>query len=383
MKRLLLFSFLFLLCNSASAAWTEKYVRADAAGGGTGNSDTAVDAYQLSEAITHSTTNTNVRYNVRAGTYTFTTTTHTFSGVGLTTAPNWWRGFSATPGDLDTDYSTTRPLWSYTTGRVVISGAHQIFSNINIESQSTTVNAGAVNVTAAAIRLDRMRFTNTAANANSTALRTATGGDVVVTRCWFTATSTATQVCTIAARTYFVGCVIRGGGNGIDINTNLIAMYCVFDDVGGSGINISNTSAAVTAINCIFYSAGNDGIRVAAAPNGGIIAYCIFDANGGYGINNNTGANINTLQRFQNAYHNNTSGQTNGFSDQLMVGPITETASPFTNAAGRDFTMVPTAQSRGSTLPGNFDNETYSPYIDLGAVPRKENDNQGFILIGF
>src|SRR3954469_22755033 len=99
-------------------AWTERYVRSDAAGSGDGTTNTnsgGTGAFTLAEAITHSTTNTGIRYNVKAGTFANTTTSRTFSGAGTTTAPNWWRGFNATIGDIDTDNTLTKPAWTFTT----------------------------------------------------------------------------------------------------------------------------------------------------------------------------------------------------------------------------------------------------------------------------
>src|SRR5512138_3864162 len=83
-------------------AWTERYVRSDAAGGGDGTTDAASGAngsWTLAEAITNEAAG--MRINIKAGTYTNTTTDRTFAAVGTTTAPIWLRGYKATAGDMD------------------------------------------------------------------------------------------------------------------------------------------------------------------------------------------------------------------------------------------------------------------------------------------
>src|SRR3954447_7437305 len=104
-------------------AWTERYVRSDAAGGGDGTTNTnsgANGAWTLAEAVANEAAG--MRINVRAGTYASTTTSRTFAAAGTTTAPIWWRGFNSTPGDIDSDPTLTKPSLTFTTGQLSITG---------------------------------------------------------------------------------------------------------------------------------------------------------------------------------------------------------------------------------------------------------------------
>ena len=56
------------------------------------------------------------RINIKAGTYPNTTSTVVFNNVGGTGLPIWWRGYNTTPGDIDTNNSLTKPVFSFTTG---------------------------------------------------------------------------------------------------------------------------------------------------------------------------------------------------------------------------------------------------------------------------
>ncbi|MFZ9077482.1 MAG: hypothetical protein ACO23H_03040, partial [Alphaproteobacteria bacterium] len=78
-------------------AWTDRYVDASAAGGGTGTSP--ADPWTFGEAI--SNTAAGMRVNFKTGTYDTTTNTNV-SSIGTTVyQPSWWRGYKTTVGDLD------------------------------------------------------------------------------------------------------------------------------------------------------------------------------------------------------------------------------------------------------------------------------------------
>src|SRR3712207_3595128 len=127
-------------------AFTERYVRADAPGGGDGTTDSnagANAAWTLAEAITNVAAGH--RVNVKAGTYATTTTARTMSTAGTTTAPIWWRGYKTTPGDMDGTVShgtfasgAEIPVFTFTTAALTFSGAHQIVANIDVQGARTT-----------------------------------------------------------------------------------------------------------------------------------------------------------------------------------------------------------------------------------------------------
>lgn len=358
-------------------AWTERYVRADAAGGGDGTTNTnsgANGAWTLAEAI--AAVSSGQRVNVKAGTYANAATSRTFATAGTTTAPIWWRGFNSTIGDLDSDEVTAKPAITFTTGVVGVTGAHQIFSNLDIVG--TGMSGVLVNLQAANIHLDRVRIENQNAATAAYAVACATG-QARLTRCWLKATSTATRVAEVSTETSFVGCAFVGGGDGIRISGGALTVAdCVFNDVGGHGVNLTAaTSRPMSIISNTFYSVGTDGIRLAALPSFAIISHNLITHSGGYGINNSTGTNTNVISRLGNVFYSNTSGNETGFGDSPSLGEGTESTTPYTNAGSGDLSLVTGAVSKGRGLPGAFENQSYTSYLDTGAVQRQESGGGG------
>lgn len=113
-------------------AWTERYVRADAAGGGNGTTDAnsgANGAYTWAEMLAVSPLS-GIRFNIKAGNYSRTTNNDTFSGTAPAAAtPMWIRGFNSVAGDLESQSrnsliqalnTTNYPDFSYTTGSLTL-----------------------------------------------------------------------------------------------------------------------------------------------------------------------------------------------------------------------------------------------------------------------
>lgn len=358
-------------------ALTEYYVRADAPGGGNGSTDSNSGgnaAFTLAEAITHSGSNTNVRYNVKAGTYANTTTNRTFSGIGTTTAPIVWRGFAVTAGDLDNDASTSKPLISFTTGRATISGAHQTFQNLSFLSAAT--GGPTLSVTATNCKLERIRCENTGANANSRAMTTAT---TVCVDCWFKSGSTPSEVVTSSSQATFIRCIWEGGGAGITVSgTNpIILQDCVFQSLASYGVVLSSTGN-VQILNCTFSACGGDGIRMTGVPANGIITKCVFRNITGYGINNATGGNINTVHRSRNYYYGNSSGTETGFGDSPAAADTNEASDPITS--NTNMTLVSGAAARGAS--SLMEAQTYTSYRDGGAVQHQDSGGGGPVRTG-
>lgn len=360
-------------------AWTERYVRDDAAGGGDGTTNTnsgANGAWTLAEAIASYASGQ--RLNVRAGTYSNTTTSRTFGTAGTTTAPIWWRGFNTTIGDIDTDNTLTKPAITFSTGRFIVSAAHQIFSNLDISGAQTT--NGQVVTTAANVRFDRCRFECTAANANGRALYI-TGNDNIVTRCWIKATSSAPsgEVATTTLRTVLDHCSIVGGSHGwvVAVANTTILLFNSFNDPGGDPIRVT-AAAAIIAVGNTLYSASSDGIEITSATAFGYLAHNLIANSSAWGINQSSGGNTNTIQRLGNAFYDNSSGTETGFGDSPTFQDVTESGSPFTNAGSGDLSLVSGASSKGVGAPGAHENQSgYTTYLDVGAVQRQEAGGSG------
>lgn len=358
-------------------AWTERYVRSDAAGGGNGTTDTnsgGNGAWTLAEAITNVAAGH--RVNIRAGTYSNTTTDRTFGTSGTTTAPIWWRGFNTTPGDIDTNNSLTKPAITFTTGRFIATGSFQIFSNLNISGAQTT-NSQIRCGTGSKIWFDRCQIECTSANGNGRAFSVNGSAEVILTRCWIKASNTATEVieCNGQGGT-FVGNVILGGGHGIAISLGIVVCVAFNTfDAGGDAVRVTNSSIRLWCIGNTIYSSGSDGFECTQNPTLAFIANNIITESGGYGINNSTGGNIASIFRLHNLYYSNTSGNENGLGDTPSVAEQTDTSSPVTSSS--DMTPATGSNGIGNGIPIGFENTSYSSYLDIGAVQKQATGGGG------
>jgi hypothetical protein len=369
-------------------AWTEKYVIAGGLGSADGSSE--ANAWDWAAAITHSTTNTGIRYNVKASTKASGATSLSFSGVGTTTAPNWWRGYKTAIGDMDGHPSSTRtagtdfPLVTFTSGAVTVGGAHQIFSNI--EFRGTAPGTRLVGVTGSKVKFVRCRFDNQEAASSSYAVRSSSDG-VCYTDCWFKATSTASNVCILEERTTVTGCVFRGGGNGCmaDLTGGGVIAFldCAFDANGDDSIeSVGAAGNPLIVDGCTFYNPGGHGVNVTTTvPEMLLVRNCLFHTitvASKYAVNMPSGSNVPHL--IGNAWYNVTT-RTNNVTEALEFFGITESSDPCTNAAGHDFSLVSGAASKGAALPQLFENESYKSFRDAGAVQRQEAGGGGGVLV--
>lgn len=352
-------------------AWTERYVRDDAAGSGDGTTNTnsgANGAWTFAEMITNAAAGH--RVNIRAGTYANTTTNRTVNNAGSTTSPIWFRGFNTTPGDLETNPSLTKPVISFTTGRLTWSGGFQLITGLDMQGAATA--GSQVVVSGGNTFFARNRVTCTGTNANSGALSVNSGGGVRIVNCTATATSSASQTCFSGVGATWLGNVINGGGDGL-VHSSGTSIFAgnIFNDNGASGFRLSATSLAFMIIGNTFYSPANDGIRFDSAPGNGIVISNLFSGCT-YGINNNTGGgNIATVALYQNSYYNMASGQISGFGDWPDLFSVTEVSDPLTNAAGGDFSLVSGSLSYAAGLGSYWENLASTlGYGSIGAVQR-------------
>jgi hypothetical protein len=361
-------------------AWTERYVRSDAAGGGNGTTTAnsgGTGAWTLAEAITNEAAG--MRLNVRAGTYASTTTSRALAAAGSETAPIWWRGCDTSFNPVaDTSSSGTAgtdiPAFTFTTGQFSVTGAHHRLSNLAV-SGACTSSSGQALLNAASIRSIGCRYTNTASNADARALtHGSSGSSCHFIRCYFSAsTSTVDKMVRSAgANAIYHGCVFSGGTVGVALESSATFLHCVF--TGQTGDCIIIPAQAVDISNCSFYGGSGHGINISSVATGVLIASCHFENFTGaskYAITNSSGANTHLVTRVSNSYYNCT-GYENGFGD---ASPIFDRgvlgATGFTNAAGGDFSAATTLKAIG--FPGPFENTSaYLGYLDNGAVQRQE-----------
>lgn len=343
-------------------AWTERYVTTTGAGAHDGTSE--ANAWTLAEAITNG--NAGHRINVKAGTYANTTTSRTFgagAGAGTTTSPKWWRGYTSAIGDLDTSPSATRtpgtdfPLFTFTSGVVSVSSAHQWFSNI--EFRGTAPGGTFVSISGSKVKFHRCRFDCQEASSTSYTVRASADGGAF-SECYFKGTSSVNYVVISEERNSFHGSYFLGGGVGLNLDIGSgggPCRKCIFDSCGSHGVLLTGNASYYTEISqCSFYNCGGDGIRIATAiPAGLAIIENILNSCGGYGINNSTGTNTNVPLRLRNLFYNNTSGKENGFGDSPSLFEYTDSASSFVDAPGDDFTPASASNAVGKGMPGLFE----------------------------
>lgn len=366
-------------------AWTEKYV--SVAGDGAHDGTSEADAWTLAEAIAAPYA-AGQRINVKAGTYANTTTDRTFSVAGSTTAPIWWRGYKTTIGDLDDGVTLARslqdgvnlPLWSWTTGQMIVSGTHNIFSNLDILGAWATAGTGQLSVTGANNKFILCRFENTSANSVSRAVRLTTNNPTIMVGCRFKATTTASECVLLDVNSSLLGCHVIGGIIGVSLSGNTIVTDCVVESFVTTGI----ASAATAQINYLskntIYSAATNGILLTGTQT---IPQMIVSNNiiGGCtnGINNNTGVDTNCPLIFRNHFYactNNLVGITELATVDADLGILgrllDDDNDPFLAKATGDFSLANSAIDIQAGFPGVFEGQTTMVgYPDIGAVQKK------------
>jgi hypothetical protein len=362
-------------------AWTERYVDAAAAGGGDGTTAATSGgsgAWTIAEAvaIAHAA---GIRVNVKAGTYTMTTTDLTIVANSATgAAAVWWRGYNTAIGDIDSDNTLAKPLIVFTTGYFLVSADFNWLSNLRFEGANTTLNEGVFRVNAPDCKIWRCRFTGTAADVDCIAFDTSASCDrTVVHSCYMTANAAAP--CARAQDdASFVGCVFDGGLTGLVVTTGgpCLVANSLFKDHASYGVHEQTATSSTIVINCTFFTCGVDSIRTNSAAGSLTICNNVFDTAGGYHINCSAGA-FAGAQIFNNSYRASTSGDLGNIYESHQVGNVTESVSPFTNAAGGDFTLLSTALSKAAGFPGALENSSLIGYLDLGALQRQEAGGGG------
>lgn len=170
---------------------------------------------------------------------------------------------------------------------------------------------------------------------------------------------------------------------GIDLNSGTALSSVMIDRCliyGGEfdGIRIqSNIFDRVYISHCTLHDNASDGIDItsAAAIEHLITVYnCLFTSNGAYGLKGPTNADFNTFSNY-NAFYNNTSGARQNCS--AGANDVTLTGDPYTNAAGKVFTLNNTASAgaacRAAGFPGAFGGGLTTGYLDIGAVQHQDS----------
>ena len=347
-------------------AWNEKYCTPTGAGAHDGSSE--ANAWTLLEAEAGAVAGD--RVNVKAGTHALGTTSLTFDVDATTTQPIWWRGYATTIGDLDDDDATAKPLVEFTgtTARASLSGDHHRFSNLSFKAATTAGACFTVTSAALASEFGRCRFEATAANSASRAFTDS--GRATATRCWFKSTSSAIVVI-LGPDARFLGNRVEGGLDGVQAGVSATILFNVISGCARYGVDASAVDSVI--VNNSIYGCTTAGINFttlsAASPT--LVANNVIEGCP-EGVRNSSGTATNFIKRLANSYYNCTTANEVGFGDTVDPEILTESASPFTAAGSADFTLLSTATSKASGVPGRFENSSFTGYLDRGAVQRQE-----------
>lgn len=165
--------------------------------------------------------------------------------------------------------------------------------------------------------------------------------------------------------------------------------FCLsISNSGASSDGFELTSSSSKALNCTAYGNGRDGFRVTSTVDIESSARnCISYGNTGTGFN--ASAAIDYPIMHYCAAGNNAANFSTNLTNRNLIGNITLTADPFTNAAGSDFSLNNTAgggallRALGAigAFPGGVSTNTYA---DVGAAQHQDSGGGGpsFALAG-
>jgi parallel beta-helix repeat protein len=225
------------------------------------------------------------------------------------------------------------------------------------------------------------------------------GTSFLVQGCEFTAgTNAATSAITAAAPGTIRNCNVHDNQctgivattSGVTIERNLVT-----NNTGASSDGIQTTTAAFVLHNTV-YGNGRDGYRGQSSGSGlnTTIKGNIFASNSGWGLQLWTSAGWAADPDYDgNAFYNNTSG-TRTNADDITTNKVNSVAaytntldvavtvgSPFTNAAGSDWTLNNTASQgallRGTAPQATIPNATGTNYLDFGCFQHQDSGSGG------
>jgi hypothetical protein len=273
-------------------------------------------------------------------------------------------GYNTVRGDFGTR-PTIKADGVITSFTLVTTGAGNHVENVILDGNSRTTSRGMTGSNATAYKVTAKNCTNSGLAGGgayvlceATACATASPAFAATIATW--CTSHANTVTGFGFGGTYIGCIA---------DSNSGASSRGFDD-GFTGLT--------TCMNCIAYNNGSDGFRWNNTAGSGhnFNANDIAYLNGGYGFNN-VGADDGWLL-YNCAGASNTSGNFNSFTSpsQNVIGFVSLSGDPFTNAAGGDFSLNNTAgrgaACRAAGIAGAFLGESTTSYLDIGAVQHQD-----------
>jgi len=245
-------------------AIVEKYVTADAEGGGDGSSESP---WTLAEAIAAVTNNT--RVNIKSGAYEVGATTWGLASPATITI---FRGYKTTPGDLDNQRRKSDGTLDFTDMPVITqSGKIELGAGVYLQNLMFVAAINALMIGGTAndhIGLINCKVINTASNA---AVRCVQGDDgLLLLNCDISCTGTNHADGVVDADIFctLIGCRLSSAGTNkalltTDIAPVLIDTLFTHSGTGGIGLKLgasSNTDRGIIQ-NCTFFGLA-EGLRL-------------------------------------------------------------------------------------------------------------------------
>jgi hypothetical protein len=313
-----------------------------------------------------------MRIHAKFGTYANAATSRTI-GMNFTGSNRMWlRGYTSTPGDLQTaptssrttsrDGGTDLPSITFTTGTFTISGEQISLENLDIYASGTSNPA--LTMSGNYCTAHRCRIENAHANAGAYALSIGGSGSTIANS-YCKATATADRVISTAGtEPKVIGCLVEGAVSSVVTgSTGIVLIDNIFKGASSHAVSCA-TSFVIDG--CLFITpVAGDGLRITAS-NRGLISNCLFYDCGGYDINNETGgSNTQRWHAFNNASYSPNSGHIDLASadDGYEVNLVTESGNPLT--AGNP-PLDSAALSIGAGTPGLYEGASYTNEKDIG-----------------
>jgi len=255
----------------------------------------------------------------------------------------------------------------------------------NLSFTNSAARAGIQYITGNVLRLRNCKFTGATGVAVTTS-----GGLCSATDCEWSGGSTdsfspaggaSMKRCTVHDQAAGIGVAMAGNADLTDVAVvNHGGSACYGTSVGGSHVTMSRCTGHIAG------SGTGSGISVIGTY---LEAYdCLMVGGGGVG---GIGFKLNSqqlyCQLFNCAAYNFQAGSNNFPTAGAITGLVTLSASPFTNAAGNDFSLNTTAGGgsacRGAGTPGAYLGLSTTSYPDIGAVQHQDSGGGGvFPVIG-
>lgn len=368
---------------SIDVSTTERYGTAPA-NGASGRSARVGGAWASlmghSSVFTGSNTNptSNVRNNVKATTYAFTTTSLSFGGALGTGLWGMIRGYKTTPGDMDAMpqsallvLGTDIPHNTFTTGRVTAMNALWRIKNLSLLVTGATNNPV---LTCGGGEIYNSFIEHQNANASSVAV--SNSGLLTAVGSWFK-TNAAANIFNNTLTSTFYGNTFVGGLIGLSTTAttiralNNLLVNQASDAINCSG-NLTNNTPTEIISNLIYNPTGH-GINLSAAAS--VIGAKVNVLNNlfhtitqasKYAVNYGT-TGLPMLHMHGNARYNVTNGMLNGTGDQTDYDSTNLSNDPLTNPSSGDFSFK-TAEAARNAFPYLLAGYLTRTYLERGSV---------------